>query len=107
MRDCQLSVVYKFGGSSVASAQRMLEVADIVCSFPEHAPIVVLSAMGKVSDKDCDRSLASLSKKSVCTQGQLLSSVLALELGVVCFTVEVHAQYIAIQHAQAINQRCQ
>lgn len=44
----QLSVVYKFGGSSVASAERMLEVADIVCSFPEHAPLVVLSAMGKV-----------------------------------------------------------
>ena len=45
----QLSVVYKFGGSSVANAERMLEVADIVCSFPEHAPLVVLSAMGKVS----------------------------------------------------------
>lgn len=48
-RRVQLSVVYKFGGSSVASAERMLEVADIVCSFPEHAPLVVLSAMGKVS----------------------------------------------------------
>ena len=44
----QVSVVYKFGGSSVATAERMLEVADIVCSFPEHAPLVVLSAMGKV-----------------------------------------------------------
>lgn len=42
-------MVYKFGGSSVATAERMLEVADIVCSFPEHAPLVVLSAMGKVS----------------------------------------------------------
>lgn len=44
----QLSVVYKFGGSSVATADRMREVAAIVCSFPEHAPLVVLSAMGKV-----------------------------------------------------------
>ncbi len=26
----------------------MMEVADIVCSFPEHLPCVVLSAMGKV-----------------------------------------------------------
>lgn len=25
-----------------------MEVADIVCSFPEHLPCVVLSAMGKV-----------------------------------------------------------
>ena len=38
----------QFGGSSVASADRMREVADIVCSFPEHLPVVVLSAMGKV-----------------------------------------------------------
>ena len=44
----QLSVVYKFGGSSVATAQRMREVADIICSFPDQAPVVVLSAMGKV-----------------------------------------------------------
>ena len=38
----------KFGGSSVASAERMWEVAQIVCSFPEQLPCVVLSAMGKV-----------------------------------------------------------
>lgn len=38
----------QFGGSSVATAERMREVADIVCSFPEHLPCVVLSAMGKV-----------------------------------------------------------
>ena len=44
----QLSVVYKFGGSSVATAGRMREVAAIVCSFPREAPVVVLSAMGKV-----------------------------------------------------------
>jgi len=42
------TVVYKFGGSSVADATRMREVADIVCSFPEHLPVIVLSAMGKV-----------------------------------------------------------
>ncbi len=44
----QITVVYKFGGSSVSSAERMLEVAEIVCSFQDHAPVVVLSAMGKV-----------------------------------------------------------
>lgn len=44
----QVTIVYKFGGSSVATADRMREVADIVCSFPEHLPCVVLSAMGKV-----------------------------------------------------------
>lgn len=46
----QVSIVYKFGGSSVATADRMKEVADIVCSFPEHLPCVVLSAMGKTTN---------------------------------------------------------
>ena len=44
----QVTVVMKFGGSSVADAERMAEVAHIVCSFPDHFPCVVLSAMGKV-----------------------------------------------------------
>jgi hypothetical protein len=44
----QITVVMKFGGSSLVSAERMREVADIVCSFPEQYPCVVLSAMGKV-----------------------------------------------------------
>ena len=43
----QYSVVMKFGGSSVADAERMREVANIVLSFPEHMPVLVLSAMGK------------------------------------------------------------
>ena len=41
-------MVMKFGGRSVASAERMWEVAQIVCSFPDQLPCVVLSAMGKV-----------------------------------------------------------
>ena len=41
-------MAYKFGGSSVRDAERMREVADIICSFPEYLPCVVLSAMGKV-----------------------------------------------------------
>lgn len=44
------SVVMKFGGSSVASAGRMREVADLVLSFPDEQPIVVLSAMGKTTN---------------------------------------------------------
>jgi aspartokinase len=44
----QSNVVYKFGGSSVRDAERMREVADIICSFPQYLPCVVLSAMGKV-----------------------------------------------------------
>ncbi|KAL6780885.1 hypothetical protein ACKKBG_A08870 [Auxenochlorella protothecoides x Auxenochlorella symbiontica] len=46
----QVSVVMKFGGSSVANAERLREVASIVCSFPDHLPCVVLSAMGKTTN---------------------------------------------------------
>ena len=41
------SVVMKFGGSSVADAARMREVADIILAFPDELPVIVLSAMGK------------------------------------------------------------
>lgn len=44
------TVVMKFGGSSVASAERMREVADLVLSFPDENPLVVLSAMGKTTN---------------------------------------------------------
>ena len=40
----------KFGGSSVADAARMREVAQIVLSFPEEMPVLVLSAMGKTTN---------------------------------------------------------
>lgn len=45
-----LSIVMKFGGSSVATADRMKEVADLIRSFPEERPVIVLSAMGKTTN---------------------------------------------------------
>ncbi|KAI3666066.1 hypothetical protein L6452_44704 [Arctium lappa] len=47
----QLSCVMKFGGSSLASAERMKEVADLILSFPQECPVIVLSAMGKTTNK--------------------------------------------------------
>ncbi|KAA3459479.1 Aspartokinase 3, chloroplastic-like protein [Gossypium australe] len=47
----QLTCVMKFGGSSVASAERMREVADLILSFPNERPVIVLSAMGKTTNK--------------------------------------------------------
>ena len=44
------SVVMKFGGSSVADAERMREVASIVLTFQEEMPVLVLSAMGKTTN---------------------------------------------------------
>lgn len=47
----QLTCVMKFGGSSVASAERMREVAELVLSFTNERPVIVLSAMGKTTNK--------------------------------------------------------
>ncbi|GFQ01117.1 aspartokinase 2 chloroplastic [Phtheirospermum japonicum] len=47
----ELTCVMKFGGSSVASAERMREVAELILSFPEERPVIVLSAMGKTTNK--------------------------------------------------------
>ena len=44
------SVVMKFGGSSVADADRMREVASIVLAFQGEMPVLVLSAMGKTTN---------------------------------------------------------
>ncbi|XP_020234688.1 aspartokinase 2, chloroplastic isoform X2 [Cajanus cajan] len=49
--ETSFTCVMKFGGSSVASAERMREVASLILSFPEEMPIVVLSAMGKTTNK--------------------------------------------------------
>ncbi|XP_052162448.1 aspartokinase 2, chloroplastic-like isoform X2 [Oryza glaberrima] len=49
--ESELTVVMKFGGSSVALAERMREVADLILSFPEERPVIVLSAMGKTTNK--------------------------------------------------------
>ncbi|CAH9082530.1 unnamed protein product [Cuscuta epithymum] len=46
----QLTCVMKFGGSSVASAKRMREVAGLILAFPEERPVIVLSAMGKTTN---------------------------------------------------------
>ncbi|KAJ0974595.1 hypothetical protein J5N97_016560 [Dioscorea zingiberensis] len=57
----QLSIVMKFGGSSVASAERIREVADLILSFPEERPVIVLSAMGRTTNK-----LLLAGEKAVC-----------------------------------------
>ncbi|KAF3565640.1 hypothetical protein DY000_02019097 [Brassica cretica] len=46
----RFTCVMKFGGSSVATAERMGEVADLILAFPEESPVIVLSAMGKTTN---------------------------------------------------------
>ncbi|XP_050233826.1 aspartokinase 2, chloroplastic-like isoform X2 [Mercurialis annua] len=57
----KLTCVMKFGGSSLASAERMREVTDLILSFPDERPIIVLSAMGKTTNK-----LLMAGEKAVC-----------------------------------------
>ncbi|MBR7063751.1 MAG: aspartate kinase [Treponema sp.] len=43
-------IVMKFGGSSVADAERIKHVAEIIKTYREKRPVVVLSAMGDTTD---------------------------------------------------------
>ena len=44
-------IVMKFGGTSVGSAERIESLAEIVASYKDRGPVVVLSAVGGVTDK--------------------------------------------------------
>lgn len=53
-------IVMKFGGSSVANAERIRHIADIITEYRDQRPIVVLSAMGDTTDdlfEAADRAL--------------------------------------------------
>jgi aspartate kinase len=65
----QVNIVYKFGGSSVRDAERMREVADIICSFQENLPCVVLSAMGKVRQTEGASAAAAAAAATAATAG--------------------------------------
>ena len=43
-------IVMKFGGSSVANAERIRHVASIIEAYKDSRPVVVLSAMGDTTD---------------------------------------------------------
>ena len=43
-------IVMKFGGTSVGNAERIRNVADIVKSYIKRKPIVVVSAVTKITD---------------------------------------------------------
>ena len=49
-RGAEFTCVMKFGGSSLASADRIREIANLILSFPDENPVIVLSAMGKTTN---------------------------------------------------------
>lgn len=64
-------IVMKFGGSSVASAARMRQVADLVAAARAQRPCVVLSAMGKSTDALFAAAQAALRGDAAVVQTQL------------------------------------
>lgn len=72
-RSEEYTVVMKFGGSSVATADRMRTVADLVQGFENEMPVIVLSAMGKTTN--------NLLKVSVSQMLRELSLLLFFALG--------------------------
>ena len=80
----EYSVVYKFGGSSVRDAERMREVAAIICSdaLRHHLPVIVLSAMGKTTNNLLAAGEQALTcASSACVGGsEALAQVRALHL---------------------------
>ncbi|XP_059278632.1 aspartokinase 2, chloroplastic-like isoform X2 [Lycium ferocissimum] len=93
----ELTCVMKFGGSSVASAERMREVADLILSFPEERPVIVLSAMGKTTNNlllagekavSCGVSNVSELQELACIKELHLRTI--EELGVDSSTISKH-----------------
>jgi aspartate kinase len=63
-------IVMKFGGSSVANAERIRHVADIVKSQLEKKPVLVLSAMGDTTDYLLEAA-AEAYRKGVVSAGRI------------------------------------
>ena len=78
----------KFGGSSVANADRIKHVASIIKAYKEKRPVVVLSAMGDTTDHLLEAAdLAVTGKVDVAGVAKLHEDT-AKELGIKIETIE-------------------
>ncbi len=75
-------IVMKFGGSSVANAERIRHVAGIIKTFAAKRPVVVLSAMGDTTDDLLDAADAALKGVITLDAIEKLHKTTAQELGV-------------------------
>lgn len=75
-------IVMKFGGSSVANAERIRHVAEIIKKFSSKRPIVVLSAMGDTTDHLLDAADAALGGVISLDAVEKLHKTTAQELGI-------------------------
>ena len=83
-----IMIVMKFGGSSVANAERIKHVASIIKAYKEKRPAVVLSAMGDTTDHLLEAAdLAVTGKVDVAGVAKLHEDT-AKELGINIDTIE-------------------
>ncbi|MDR2072887.1 MAG: aspartate kinase [Spirochaetaceae bacterium] len=77
-------IVMKFGGSSLANAERIRNVAEIVKARVKYKPVLVLSAMGNTTDYLLDAAGGALRKGFVTIEKieeLYLSTIAELKLG--------------------------
>lgn len=75
-------IVMKFGGSSVANAERIKHVASIIQAYAEKRPAVVLSAMGDTTDHLLEAADSAVQGKVDIEKVEKLHLDTAKELGV-------------------------
>ena len=71
-------IVMKFGGSSVANAERIKHVASIITAYKEKRPAVVLSAMGDTTDhllEAADQAVKGIVDVEPSILGKLLRNI--------------------------------
>ena len=75
-------IVMKFGGSSVANAERIRHVASIIQAYKEEKPVVVLSAMGDTTDHLLDAADMAVNGTVDIAKVEQLHFDTAKELGI-------------------------
>ena len=75
-------IVMKFGGSSVANAERIRHVASIIQTYKDKRPVVVLSAMGDTTDHLLEAADMAVKGTLDISRIEKLHSDTARELGI-------------------------
>ena len=81
-------IVMKFGGSSVANAERIRHVASIIQAYQKERPVVVLSAMGDTTDHLLEAADLAVRGTVDCEKIEKLHRDTAKELGVTVSAIE-------------------
>ena len=95
-------IVMKFGGSSVANAERIRHVASIISTYKVERPIVVLSAMGDTTDHLLDAAEMAVRGKVDISKIEKLHFDTAKELSMV-LKGKALAEFVAEEYLDEIT----